>query len=192
MRKLPIFLVALMLSAGTTKAQDYAQEPAPPPAPKEKKDPRPLKDRLYFGGGVNLSFGTVSNLGVSPMVGYKIDQKGKWSAGLIVNYNYFSDNRYTPKYESSTYGGSLFTRYRVIPQLYLHAEYNQQNYELYSPFSDQSRREWVPFLLLGGGYAQPVGGNSFITFQVLWDVIQDTRSPYGNQPWITGGVGVGF
>lgn len=192
MRKLPIFLVSLLLSAGTTTAQDYAQEPVPPPAPNGKRDPRPLKDRLYFGGGVNLSFGTVSNLGVSPMVGYKIDQKGKWSAGLIVNYNYFSDNRSTPKYESSTYGGSLFTRYRVIPQLYLHAEYSQQNYELYSLISDQGSRVWVPFLLLGGGYAQPVGGNSFITFQVLWDVIQDPRSPFGNQPWITGGIGVGF
>lgn len=192
MRTTTILLFALLLGPGVSTAQDYAQDPAPPKASTEKKDPRPLKDRLYFGGGVNLMFGTVTNLGVSPMVGYKVDQKGKWSSGIIVNYNYFSDNRYNPKYESSTYGGSLFTRYRVIPQLFVHAEYNQQNYELYNPFSDVGRREWVPFLLLGGGYAQPVGGNSFITFQALWDVIQDPRSPYGGQPWITGGVGVGF
>lgn len=193
LRSLPL---ALLLASSPLLAQDYAATPGTTSAtatpPKPRKDPRPLKDRLWFGGGVNVSFGTVSNLGASPMVGYKIDQKGKWSAGLMINYNYFSDSRYTPRYETSTYGGSLFTRYRVIPPLYLHAEYNQQSYELYSPLGDTGRREWVPFLLLGGGYAQPMGGNAFLTFQVLWDVIQDVRSPYGSQPWVTGGVGVGF
>lgn len=160
--------------------------------PAQKKDPRPFKDRIWFGGGVNLSFGTVSNIGASPLVGYKIDQKGKWSAGLGVNYNYFSDSRFTPTFESSTYGGSLFTRYRVIPAVFLHTEYNLQSYEIFRPFSDELAREWVPFLLVGGGYAQSMGGRSFLTIQVLWDVIQDVRSPYGSQPFITGGVGVGF
>lgn len=180
-----------LFSSFSAVAQDYATGTTQRAAP-DKKDTRPLRDRLWFGGGVNLSFGTVTFLGVSPLVGYKIDEQGKWSAGLGANYNYISDNRYTPAYQTSTYGGSLFTRYRVVPQLYLHAEYNQQNYELYSPFADQSVREWVPFLLVGGGYVQRISDHASITFQVLWDVIQDPRSPYGSQPWVTGGVGVGF
>ncbi len=189
-------LATLLLFASTALAQDYAVEraqpaAAPPPAQPDH-DARPLRDRIWFGGGVSLMFGTVTNLGIAPMVGYKIDQKGKWSAGLGGNYYYFSDNRYNPAYESSTYGWSLFSRYRVIPQAYLHAEYNAQNYLMYSPYADVSQREWVPFLLVGGGYAQPVGGHSYMTFQVLWDVIQDIRSPYGSQPFFTAGVGVGF
>jgi hypothetical protein len=183
---------ALLFFAGTGLAQDYVQEPVPPPPPKVKKDPRSLMDRLYFGGGVSLMFGTVTNLGVAPVVGYKIDQKGKLSSGIGLNYFYFRDDRFVPSYESSNYGWSLFSRYRVIPQAYLHAEYNAQNFEIYSPFADTFQRQWVPFLLVGGGYAQQLAGNSYLTFQVLWDVIQDIRSPYGAQPFFQAGVGVGF
>lgn len=195
MRIRNLLLSFSLLLADAALAQDYAIEPKPTPAPtssQQPKDPRPLADRLWFGGGVSLGFGTVTNLGVSPMVGYKIDQKGKWSAGLGVNYFYFKDSRYVPSYESSNYGYSVFTRYRVIPQAFLSASYNSQNYEIYNPFGDLNRREWVPFLLLGGGYSQHLGGNSYMTFQVAWDVIQDIRSPYGSQPFFSVGVGVGF
>lgn len=192
MRKCFVLMSALLFFAGTGLAQDYVQEPVPPPPPKVKKDPRSLMDRLYFGGGVSLMFGTVTNLGVAPVVGYKIDQKGKLSSGIGLNYFYFRDDRFVPAFESSNYGWSLFSRYRVIPQAYLHAEYNVQNFEIYSPFADTFQRQWVPFLLVGGGYAQQLAGNSYLTFQVLWDVIQDIRSPYGAQPFFQAGVGVGF
>jgi len=178
-------LLFLLLSCTASIAQDTAPSST-------KRDTRPFEDRIWFGGGVNLSFGTVTFLGASPMVGYKIDQNGKWSAGVAANYTHISDNRYIPSYVSSVYGGSLFTRYRVIPQVFLHAEYNQQNYQLYSPLTDASRREWVPYLLVGGGYSQQISGNAYFTLQVLWDLIQDVRSPYGGQPFITGGVGFGF
>lgn len=186
-----VWAFSAVLFSCLLSAQDYAIADSTAPAT-SKRDPRPLMDRLWFGGGLNLSFGTVTYLGASPMVGYKIDQQGKWSAGIAMNYTHISDNRYTPSYVSSVYGGSLFTRYRVIPQLFLHAEYNQQNYQMYSPLTDASRREWVPYLLVGGGYSQQIAGNAYFTLQVLWDLIQDVRSPYGNQPFITGGVGVGF
>lgn len=178
-----IITMLLAVVAITSNAQQGRRAP---------KDTRPMSERLWFGGGVSLMFGTVTNLGVAPLVGYKVDPKGRLSTGLGMNYYYFSDNRYQPAYESSSYGWSVFSRYRVIPQVYLHAEYNAQNYELYSPFTDATTREWVPFLLVGGGYAQQLGGRSFLTFQVLWDLIQDSRSPYGSQPFITAGVGVGF
>jgi hypothetical protein len=192
MRPHLLLLVCIMLGSGICKAQDYAITTPPPKAPSTKKDPRPMKDRLWFGGGVSLMFGTVTNLGVAPMVGYKIDQKGKWSAGLGLNYFYFKDTRYVVPYESSNYGWSLFQRYRVIPQAFLHASFNSQNYEIYNPFGDRFQREWVPFLMVGGGYAQQLGGNSYMLFQIAWDVIQDVRSPYGAQPFFSVGAGVGF
>ncbi|HRH68530.1 MAG: hypothetical protein JNL43_02485 [Flavobacteriales bacterium] len=192
MTKCIILLGALLLCGPGAAAQDYVQEPDPAPPANSRKDPRPLQDRLYFGGGVSLMFGTVTNLGIAPLVGYKIDQKGKLSSGIGLNYYYYKDNRYSPSYESSNYGWSVFSRYRVIPQAFLHAEYNSQSYELYSPFGETTQREWVPFLLVGGGYSQHLGGNSYLTFQILWDLIQDLRSPYGAQPFFSVGVGVGF
>ncbi|MEZ4739538.1 MAG: hypothetical protein R2818_09350 [Flavobacteriales bacterium] len=193
MRKCALMLAILLLSTtGIAEAQDYVQEPAPAAPPRVKKDPRPMADRLWYGGGLSLMFGTVTNLGVAPMVGYKIDQKGKLSTGIGLNYYYFKDNRYVPSYESSNYGWSLFSRYRVIPQAYLMVSYNSQNYEIYRPLADSFGREWVPFLFAGGGYSQHLGGNSYMTVQILWDLLLDPRSPYGGQPFFSVGVGVGF
>jgi hypothetical protein len=81
----------------------------------------------------------------------------------------------------------VFTRYRFIRQIYGHVEFAEYNYDY------ASGREWVPFLLVGGGLAQPVGGNAWVFVEVLFDVLQSSKSPYEEwEPWVTVGVGVGF
>ena len=55
------------------------------------------------------------------------------------------------------------------------------------------QRIWVPHLLAGAGYAQPLGGRNAIYLQVLWEVLQNPNSVYyGQGPIISGGVGLGF
>lgn len=161
--------------------------------PSKPRDTRPLSDRLWFGGGVGLSFGTVTAIQLDPLVGYKVDQDGKFSVGLGGSYWYYQDNRFTPSISFSGYGYRTFARYRFIPQLFAHAEFLHLNVERYSLTNDAVVRMWVPHLLVGGGYAQPLGGNSSIFFQVLFDVLQDPNSVYANQgPIFSGGVGIGF
>ncbi|MBK8615442.1 MAG: hypothetical protein IPN85_18745 [Flavobacteriales bacterium] len=53
MRKLPMLWLRSCSAQRNDQGQDYAQEPAPPPAPKEKKDP-PVEGPLVVPGGVNL------------------------------------------------------------------------------------------------------------------------------------------
>jgi len=157
------------------------------------KDTRSIGDRLWFGGGVGLSFGTVTAIQLDPLVGYKVDENGKLSVGLGASYWYFRDNRFVPAFELSGYGYRTFSRYRFIEQLFAHAEFLHLNVERYVVTEDAIRRIWVPHLLLGAGYAQPLGGRSSIYFQILFDVLQDPNSVYRNQgPIISGGVGVGF
>ncbi|MCB0793951.1 MAG: hypothetical protein KDB88_04370 [Flavobacteriales bacterium] len=155
-----------------------------------------FKDRVWFGGGLGLSFGTVTSISVEPLVGYKITENGKWSAGLGANYWYYRDNRYTPSFESSTYGGKLFSRYRIIDALFAHVEYNMMNFEfrrIADSGSQEVFRDWVPFLLVGGGYSARISGRSYLVASVLWDVLQDENSPYrSGEPWFSVGVGVGF
>ena len=63
----------------------------------------------------------------------------------------------------------------------------------YPTLLDESVREWVPFLLLGAGYVQPVGPRTSVFAEVLFDVLQDDKSPYkGGEPFFSIGVGVGF
>ncbi len=191
MRPFRALLALLLCLPLLATAQDYVQTPAP--ARPATDSPRPWRERIWFGGGIGLGFGTVTNIGVEPMVGYKVTRNGKLSAGIGGTYQYFRDARYSPAYESSVYGGRLFGRYRIIEPLFAHVEYSALNYELYAPGSRSTFRQWVPFLLVGGGYSARVGGGAYLTATVLWDVIQDENSPYASgQPWIGAGVGFGF
>lgn len=152
--------------------------------------PKMDKSKLYYGGYLNLSIGSYTVIGATPLVGYKVSPK--FSVGGQLSYEYVKDKRYSSNYETSNYGLSLFSRYRVIPQLYVHAEFSEMNYKLYNSLGG-SKREWVPFLWLGGGYSQPVTKNTWFTAQVLFDVINSEKSPYKNwEPYYSVGFGVGF
>jgi hypothetical protein len=192
MKKVSLIISILLLIGLGVFAQDTIVEQVQP-EPKEKKQKKqkqPIGQRIYFGGNVGLTFGSYTRVALYPYVAYKFTPK--FSGGVKVLYEYVKDNRYVSAYESSNYGGSFFTRYRVFPQLYLHAEYEMVNYQLYD-FNGEKVREWVPFLYLGGGYSQNIGGNAWLNVQVLFDVLQDSRSPYGQwEPIFSVGVGVGF
>jgi hypothetical protein len=167
----------------TTVEQTMVEEPV---VQKPKLD----KSKLYYGGYVNLSIGNYTVIGATPMVGYKLTPK--FSVGGQLSYEYVKDKRYDTDYETSNYGLSVFSRYRIVPQLYLHAEFSEMNYKLYS-FNGSSSRKWVPLLWLGGGYSQPITKNTWFTAQVLFDVINDENSPYKDwEPYFSVGVGVGF
>lgn len=179
----------LLLSASAQDTTEYVRKGPPP----EKKDKRPFKDRLWFGGGLGLNFGSVTAIQLEPLVGYKVDQKGKFSVGTGLSYRYFSDNRYNPAIEYSAYGYRFFTRYRVIPQAYLHCEFLDLNAERYIGIGETVHRIWIPHLLVGGGVSQPIGEHSSFMLQVLWEVLQDPNSVYrGQGPIFSGGVGFGF
>lgn len=187
--KISILLIGLIVFGTDGFAQvseaDSVQSPV-----KEKKDPRPIGERIYFGGNIGFSFGNYTRISVNPLIGYKFTPK--FSGGVTFGYEYVRDKRYPKTYETNNYGMSLFTRYRIVPQLYAHAEYAWINYELFNSIGESSR-ETVPFFFVGGGYSQPLGGRTWLNLQVLFDVLQDERSPYKNwDPYITVGVGVGF
>ena len=167
------------------KAQDTTQVAS---ANTEQK--KPLSEKIYYGGNIGLSFGTYTMIGIYPMIGYKITPK--LSAGVKIAYEYIQDKRFATTYSTSNYGASVFTRYRVIPQLYLHAEFAGLNYEIYNALG-VSNREWIPFLLVGAGYSQPLGNRTWLNVQVLFDVLQNEKSPYNNwEPFYSVGIGVGF
>lgn len=171
----------------STAVQDQQQEQQQKPA---KQQQAPAYKKVYFGGYMSLTVGSYTRIGVYPLLGYKFTPK--LSGGLKIGYEYVSDKRYNDTYTSSNYGGSIFARYRIIPRLYAHIEYEQFSYELYN-FDGTSNREWIPFLYLGGGYSQPIGKNVWLTAQVLFDVLQDERSPYNAwDPIFSVGVAANF
>ena len=95
-------------------------------------NPSAYQSKVYYGGNVGFRFwNDYFYLGVYPLVGYKITPR--FSVGGKIGYAYISDSRYDPTFNSSNYGGSVFTRYRIIPQIYAHAEYVYFSYERIAP-----------------------------------------------------------
>jgi len=155
-------------------------------------------DRIYVGGNLGFSFGTVTYIEVAPLVGYRITNN--WSAGLGGRYTYYKDNYYFPPYETSIYGAMAFTRYNIYKGIFAEADFEANNFEVYQPVFDtfgnfiryDTERKWVPSLLLGGGYSQSIGGKSAFYISILYDVLQNPNSPYYGQPVFRGGVTFGL
>ena len=185
MKSLLFTLTLLALISLTSLAQDSTRTENPSPKPTQE-----MGQRIYYGGNTGLTVGTYTRIGIYPLVGYKITPK--LSAGVKIAYEYIRDNRYNSTYQTSNYGGSIFSRYRIIPPIYVHVEYAWLNYVLYNALGE-SDREWIPFLLVGGGYSQRLSPRAWLNVQVLFDVLQDERSPYRTwDPIFSVGIGVGF
>jgi opacity protein-like surface antigen len=157
-------------------------------------------NRLIFGGGLALSFGDVTNIGISPVVGYKITDRVAAGIGLGYQYvrvkNFFAfQNASNPNatdyydYKCSIFSPSVWARVLVWDNVFIHAEYENNYVSLtdyrYAPngldIESFKNRITIPALLAGVGYRQPIGENSSFVIMALYDVIQDKYSPYGNQ-----------
>jgi hypothetical protein len=148
--------------------------------------------RVFYGGTLGMSFGNTFRVSVQPFVGWVFTTK--ISGGLKVGYEYIREENTNTGVATiwNNYGASVFGRYRFIPRAYLHAEFAELNYG-YTISEFTSDRYWVPFIFLGGGYVQPISPGASLFFEVLFDVLQDSKSPYEDwSPWISVGVAVGF
>lgn len=182
MRNKIILIICLFLSSAA-----YAQRTF------EEGEKPELKDRIYFGGSFAATFGTVTSVYISPVVGYMITPG--LSGGIGITYQYYKDNRYSTSYNSNSYGGRLFLRQNIniikLP-LFVYGEYETLNMEgpNYDPINDDYyySRDWYPRVLLGGGLFQPMGKRGGFYIAVLYDVIHSGNSttnpsPYGSA-WV--------
>jgi hypothetical protein len=168
---LPVWISVLFFVSVPVEAQRYIDEEMRPP----------LKDRMYFGGNFAMSFGTITFIDVSPLAGVMVTNR--FSTGVGATYQYFNDRRFIGG-NNSVYGGRIFSRYNIFPNVFAHAEYERLNLDLYNRITDRFERGWVPGLLVGGGYFTPFGDRGGANFTILYNLMHDNiRSPY-NSPLI--------
>ena len=166
--------------------------------------------RLIFGGGFIFGIGSgYTNLGISPVVGYAITDK--FSAGIGLGYQYFKfdisvvDQFNTPiasyKFKTSIYTGSVWARYLVFQNIFVHVQPEINSLEIQSsnPYFDANgniqidkTRTTVPSLLAGIGLRQPISNRVSILAMALYDILQEPNSPYRNTIDLRIGVAVGF
>jgi len=97
-----------------------------------------FKDRLWYGAGFNINFSgangvNIFNLGLSPMVGYKIIEPLSVGPRIGLNYTYikgFGTDGLVKKVQPLSFEYGVFARYKIIPIIFAHVEYTRQNEEI--------------------------------------------------------------
>lgn len=159
-------------------------------------------DRLIFGGGLGLQFGTVTFIDISPVIGYRVTEK--LEAGLGVTYKYYKYNDFYVDattgqkidLKSNMFGGSIYTRYHFLKSLFAHVEYERLRYnydDIYSSGGQIIRdpiHTYINSLFVGGGLRQQITANSYLFVMALWNLTEEPLSPYSN-PVIRMGVLLG-
>jgi len=110
---------------------------------------RPFIDRVRLGGSFGLSFGTVTNVNLSPMAGYEITER--LVGGVGITGMYFRSKYYL--INSFYYGGRGFLMYKVLDMVNIIGELEGMNVE-----ASYQKRKWLASPLLGAAYSQPLGG----------------------------------
>jgi hypothetical protein len=173
-------LLATLLFLGplTLQAQDDAQG---------------RKGKFFLVPEFWLSFGTVTYIEVAPLVGYHINDR--LAVGLGPHYIYQSrkESPFFPAYQTHVFGVKGFARFALITHaeeylpinlfndLFVHVEYEGMSLEsrIYDPNQGKDRFIYHA-ILVGGGLSQRIGLYNSISFMVLWDLNESSRSPYSN------------
>lgn len=150
----------------------------------------PIRQRLFFGGNFALQFGTITNIEISPLIGFWVLPNLAVAAGP--NFSFYKDSYYNIKYQN--YGVRGYVQYmifrdldKIIPVgihlgIFLHLEDEMlsldPDYWPTTPVS--SNRTNINTLLGGVGLNQQIGPRSSINFMVLWTLTDSGYEVYSN------------
>jgi hypothetical protein len=185
MKQLKILLIFSFILLGISA---WGQEQPDPPA-MERSMKNPFADKLVWGGNLGLQFGSQSLVDVSPIIGYKVTDR--FVPGFGATYRYISWHAPgNPPVRANFYGGSVWARFYIIPEIFIHAEYESLNGE-WEPYLRPGYRYFLNTPFLGGGYSQNMGGvSSYI--MLLYIINYSYDSPYASPLVLRVGFTVGI
>ncbi len=144
------------------------------------KKTRSLSDKVFFGGGMGLQFGTLTAIEFSPMVGYT--PVNNLYLGLKGKYEFLKNSNLDAS--TTIYGGSFFAMYAFYQSVVAYGEFEALNLEsvYFDPLQIHGSRDryWAKTPLIGGGFIQPVGERSKILLLLLWNIDESYGSYYSN------------
>lgn len=170
------FIIVLLFA---TLAATYGQ--------RSKEEAPPLRERLFFGGGLGLMFGTVTDIEVSPVVGLWVLPRVAIAGGP--EYRFYKD----PYFSTSLYGGTAYTQFMVVRDINnfipmgLHTgiflQLQDEMLSLESSVWDPNRtsnRFTVNTILGGAGISQMLGARASLNLAFLWPLNNKTYGLYSN------------
>lgn len=188
-KKLIVALLTLTMLAihiSSADAQRRDRERSGREEPREREVPAEelsdFKSRLWYGGGVNIGFGAFNgfssfNLGLSPMVGYKIAKP--LSIGPRVAYDFTSlKQRGFPSINLHSFDVGAFMRYRVFMGLFFQGELSNQWYQDIDYFTGEKigLQRFNQRLGAGWNFGDPGGAGSEISVLYNFKVANDLNT----------------
>lgn len=165
------------------------------------QDESAKQNKLFAGGNFGLAFGRYTLINVNPQVGYRFNRF--LGAGLGMNLVYASQKEKDP-YSGADYsktvegitGLNTFVRFypiqRFLIQVQPEANYVFGHVNYYNPPAKYKiDAEIIPSILIGGGLVTPTEKGAML-FTVMYDVLQNRDSPYGNRPIVNFGYNFNF
>lgn len=133
--------------------------------------------RLWYGGGVNFQLssstfgGSQMTLGISPMVGYKINDILSIGPRISIDYTEFFTPGTNPRL--LWWGVGVFARGKFSETIFAHVEYQ---YQEITELNDVTPDFFVPQsdnFYLGAGYHTSTGGAFGYEMLVLYNVLEE-------------------
>ncbi|GAB3815588.1 hypothetical protein GCM10028895_09890 [Pontibacter rugosus] len=173
------------------------EQPTPQPevVAKQEESNEELRfiDKLYFGGGLGLQFGTYTNISVMPTLSYALLPKLYLGVGAV--YHYESGRGYS----FNNYGGRGYVQAELVNigdgALLAHGEVEQLNVEyalvdMYGYYMGKQRGN-VTIPMVGLGYRQRISDKGSFDLLVLYNGNDSNINPYSN-PVIRFGLNIPF
>ena len=144
-------------------------------------------ERIYFGGDFGLSLGrTQTFINLSPLMGYKLNEKLSIGAGPVFQYwqdqviyiNEQTGVQYQENVSSLIYGGKGFGRLFLFKDFFANVEFEYISANL--PIQERlTERRWIPALWMGAGYMIRLNKKAGINIMALYNPLFDKQnSPY--------------
>ncbi len=147
--------------------------------------------RYFFGGNFGLQFGSITNIEVSPIAGYRLLPWFSIASGP--KYQLYGENYAGFKFSTHIYGARAFARIMVIGDfdkviplgfhggLFAHVEYEVLSLERqYFDLTGIEGRFWLKSVLVGGGISQPLSERVSANIMLLWNLNETPNSLYRN------------
>jgi len=155
---------------------------------KNREEPPPFRERLFFGGNFGLQFGTITDIQVSPVVGLWVLPRLAVAVGPDYRFYKYRYDR------TSIYGGKCYMQFVIIKDIntflpigantgiFFHIE--DELLSLKSTFWKNppvfSDRFYINTVLAGGGISQQIGRRSSLNIMALWPLNDSGYGVYSN------------
>lgn len=182
-----IFILGLMVFLHSLSYTQQRIQSRNPKQKREVENTNPFLSKLWYGGNLNLGFNSgvgfsLFNIGLAPMVGYKITPSFSIGPRLVLDYTYFG-YRFNAfdKGRLNLFSGGIgpFARVKFTDFIFLHGEFmaESRQFPLFVGNDYIKIRDYQPSLSLGIGY-NTGGGEMMILYNFL-----ASSSPYIINPF---------